>query len=236
MILRKLITNEKDILKLVANSVEQKSGSLVTYFNQHCFNKYYSDSDYKRVIDEQFEVYADGIGIRIALRLFRLKIFTKFNASDLNEKLFQLFISKNLRIYLVGGNFSPSLTAFYNDKMNICGYSNGFYESSIEINLIQNIKNCDPDVIIVGMGVPRQELFSAKLSVQLEEKIIICVGNFLEFYFGTIKRIPKGFRNLGIEWIFRMAIEPRRLWKRYIIGIPIFFFLIIKEYFSIKNR
>lgn len=229
MILNKLISDEKQIIKLVVNSIEQENGSLVTYFNQYCFNKYYSDSDYRRIIDEYFQVYADGIGIRIALKLFGFKVFSKFNASDLNEKLLQLFISRSLRIYLVGGNFLPNLISFYSNKVNICGYANGFFDSDEEIILIQNIKNCAPDVIIVGMGVPRQELFSVKLSEKLNGKTIICVGNFLEFYFGTIKRIPKGLRNLGVEWVFRLIVEPRRLWKRYVIGIPIFFFLIIKE-------
>jgi N-acetylglucosaminyldiphosphoundecaprenol N-acetyl-beta-D-mannosaminyltransferase len=232
MILSKLISDEKDIIELVINSVEQEKGSLVTYFNQNCFNKYHSDSDYRKIIDKVFQVYADGIGIRIALKLFKFKTPAKFNASDLNEKLFQLFISRKLRIYIVGGNFLPNLVISLNGKLNICGYANGFFESKKEIELIRNIKNCNPDIVIVGMGVPRQELFSSNLSTQLEGKTIICVGNFLEFYFGTIKRIPKVFRNLGVEWIYRLAVEPRRLWKRYIIGIPIFFYLLIKEYFA----
>ncbi len=93
----------------------------------------------------------------------------------------------------------------------------------------------DPEVIFVAMGVPMQELFAVELSHELSGKIIICVGNFFEFYFGNIKRIPKYLKNVGIEWLFRLISEPRRLWKRYLIGIPIYLFSIMKELFD-RNK
>ena len=60
-------------------------------------------------------------------------------------------------------------------------------------------------------------------------------GNFFEFYLGTIKRIPKIYRNIGIEWIYRFFQEPKRLWKRYFIGIPLFIFGVIKLKLSINK-
>jgi N-acetylglucosaminyldiphosphoundecaprenol N-acetyl-beta-D-mannosaminyltransferase len=77
------------------------------------------------------------------------------------------------------------------------------------------------------MGVPLQEKIAFELSKRINGLQIICVGNFLEFYFGTIKRAPKFLHNSGFEWIFRLLTEPRRLWKRYLIGIPVFIARII---------
>ena len=82
------------------------------------------------------------------------------------------------------------------------------------------------------MGVPRQELFADKLSEMLPNKVIICVGIFFEYYFGTTRRAPEIFQKIGMEWMFRLLYEPRRLWSRYVIGIPKFIFGILKVKFS----
>ena len=140
-----------------------------------------------------------------------------------NEKYFQYSIDRGYSIYIVGGELSENIIASAR-KLNLIGYKDGFFADNEEDEVINDIYNKNPDVIIIGMGVPKQEFFSVKLSERLEGKTIICVGNFLEFYFGTMKRIPKGLRNFGVEWIFRLIVEPRRLWKRYLIGYSCFFF------------
>ena len=237
MIFDKLITDEKQVIQLASESIEKDKGCLVTYFNQQCFNIYSSDNDYKNLIDKNFTTYIDGTGLRIALRLCGYKISSTFNASDLNEKLFKFFFDKNCSVYLVGGKIPMNIITNENsNKLKPTGYLQGFFKPEEEEVIIQKIIDNEPDVIIVGMGVPRQELFSIKLANKMKEARIICVGNFLEFYFGTVKRVPKMFRNKGVEWIFRLILEPKRLWKRYLFGIPKFFFLLLKECLSINKQ
>ena len=84
------------------------------------------------------------------------------------------------------------------------------------------------------MGVPQQELFAEKLLRIPDSKVVICVGNFLEFYFGTKKRAPVFIQKIGMEWLFRLITEPGRLWNRYLIGIPLFIFRILKLKFEGK--
>ena len=228
----KVITAEEIILKLVKSRNNSLSNCLVTYFNQHCYNIYSSDKNYQSLIDNYFNTYMDGVGMLLALKIFGYHVEKCFNATDLNEKLLRYFIDSGYKIYIVGGKLSKNMILSSGRKINLVGYKDGFFQDKEEKEVIDDIYNSDPDVVIVGMGVPRQELFSARLSKKLNGKIIICVGNFLEFYFGTIKRIPKKLRNLGVEWMFRLTVEPKRLWKRYVIGIPIFFFFLMKEYFA----
>jgi len=94
--------------------------------------------------------------------------------------------------------------------------------------LIRKINESCADVILIGMGVPKQELLAYELSEKVKVDLIICVGNFFEFYFDTKKRAPELLRNSGFEWVFRILIEPKRLWKRYLIGIPLFLYRIYK--------
>ncbi|MBK6915089.1 MAG: WecB/TagA/CpsF family glycosyltransferase [Ignavibacteriales bacterium] len=102
-----------------------------------------------------------------------------------------------------------------------------FLDTEFE-NVIEKIRTAKPDVIIIGMGVPKQEIVAEKLSRSINASLFLCVGNFFEFYFGTAKRIPVRFRNKGIEWIYRLFHEPKRLWKRYLIGIPLFILRVIR--------
>ncbi len=223
-----LITKENKVLELIKCFNGQRKNLLLTYINQHCFNVYNKHPIFKNVIDNEFYIYMDGIGVFLALKFLGLKNVQKFNASDLNERILNNYKASNDKIFIVGSKFSEMDINFIKNKgVNVCGYQNGFFTSKEEQRIINNIMTQDPKVIIIGMGVPKQELFASKLNEYLDNKIIICVGNFLEFYVGKIKRIPKHFRNLGLEWLYRTIQEPSRLWKRYLGGIPRFVISII---------
>ena len=140
-------------------------------------------------------------------------------------------------MFIVGGNFTnDKIQIFKNKGLNFCGYQSGFFNLGAESGTIDEIKKAEPDVIIIGMGIPNQEIFASRLSEHLSNKKIICVGNFLEFYLGTVKRIPRFFRNFGIEWIFRLITEPKRLWRRYVFGIPQFIISIIMLKFKSQKK
>ncbi len=223
-----IITNSDRVLELLKVFNEPKQNLLLTYFNQHCYNLYTNTPEYKYIIDEKFNTYLDGIGVFLALKFLNFQDVQKFNASDLNEKILEYLIETKRKIYLIGGNFiEEDVKNFEKRGLNVCGYQHGYFTIEKEEEILINVQKTNPDVIIVGMGVPRQEIFSAKLNDYLENKKIICVGNFLEFYIGKVKRIPKPLRNIGVEWLFRLITEPRRLWNRYILGIPKFIFLIL---------
>ena len=224
MIFDKIIKNENGVKLIVKESLNKNTNLLLTYFNQNCYNHYISHSNYKELIDKRFTIYLDGIGIYFALKHLGYESVKTFNASDLNNYLFDLFAEKNKRVFLIGGDFSEEkiLKKSETDNIKIVGYSSGYFENRDYENLVRSIKGSEPHVVIIGMGVPKQELLGAELSKSITVDEIICVGNFLEFYFGNKPRIPKLLRNFGIEWFFRLISEPKRLWKRYLIGIPKF--------------
>jgi exopolysaccharide biosynthesis WecB/TagA/CpsF family protein len=238
MIFNNLIKHESDVLCLINSSFGQKSSILLTYFDQRCFNIYCSNSAYKKLIDEKFTSYLDGTGTYFASKLFGIKDIDKFNGSDLNNCLFELFTITKTKLFLIGGNFSESeIKEIRNrNQLNICGYENGYIGDDEMSVLLKNIELAKADVIIVGMGVPKQELLAYNLSKEVSVDLILCVGNFLEFYFNSKKRAPVFLRNSGFEWVFRLFTEPKRLWKRYLIGIPVFFYRIFKMKISYSKK
>jgi len=234
MIFNKLFKQEKDIIQLSIDSLKNRKHFLLTYLNQHCFNIYNTHPEYRNLLDNNFTVSLDGFGVYLAVKFLGFKTAQKFNATDLYQKIFQQFSVNQTRLFIIGGNLTDRfiIEKTRMKKLNVCGYQNGYFKHGELDVIIEIIDNSSPEVIIIGMGVPKQEVLAAKISESIENKIILCVGGFLEFYFETKKRAPAVMRNFGFEWLHRLITEPARLWKRYLIGIPVFFFNVIKEYFG----
>lgn len=229
-IIDSIITKEKSISSLVQNSIKSNDTLLLTYFNQYCFNVYCGTKEYAEVLSSHFKYYVDGVGIRRAYNYLKRVNVEKFNASDINDSIFKLLEETKLPVTVIGGRFSKELMDSKN--LNVDLYLNGFEDVENYERTISMISDSGSRIIIIGMGVPKQELFAYNLSIKIDGLVIICVGNYLEFYFETIKRAPKVFHNSGFEWVYRIYTEPRRLWKRYLIGIPLFIFRIIKLKFK----
>jgi len=237
IILNKIVTSESELLKIMYEDLSNSHPNLFTYFNQHSFNIYYNSIEYRRLVDNHFIVYLDGFGIFYALKLLGIKTLNKFNASDINENILTYLAKNKLGVYFIGANFNDDLfnQIITNKGIISLGYKNGYDNIEDEHILINQIKEANPNIIVIGLGSPKQELLAYKISRVTPKTIIICVGNFLEFYFGTKKRAPLFLRNSGFEWLFRLFTEPKRLWKRYIFGIPLFFYRILRIYFQ-KNQ
>jgi len=228
-VLDKLILSPHEVIYIIKSSISNKERLLLTYLNQHCFNVYSTDKVYRKLLDEKFLVYADGVGINFVNKFIFNKKYSHFNASDLNDEIFTYLISNKIKFYLVGGDFSKSeIENKLNTVEKFAGYSSGFFDETGLEEILKKINKAEPEVIIFGLGVPKQEIIAEKISNSVNTTLFLCVGNFLEFYFGTVKRLPSKYRNKGIEWIYRLFQEPKRLWKRYFIGIPLFIFRVIK--------
>ena len=238
MIFNKLLKTPNDVFQVILDSIEDRRKLLLTYLNQHSYNIYYEHSNYRKVLDEEFMIYQADLGIYLALRILGINLLSRLNGTDLNYLLLKKISQKTIPIVLVGGKFEEEFVFTEAKKRGIkvnC-YINGYFSEEEEEHIIKNISQFDANVIMVGMGVPKQELFAHKVSQHLGNCIIICVGNFFEFYFGTKKRTPVFIRKLGLEWFFRLLNEPGRLWKRYIRGIPVFFYRILKLKYQTKGK
>ncbi len=230
IIFDKLLSGGEEVLEKIFNGESRNFSLLITYFNQHCFNIYSKNDNYKKLIDENFYVYPDGIGIYLSFKFLFKKKIQRTDATQLNHLIVDKLTENKEPVFIIGGKFDETFLAkSLNGKgINLSGYCRGFFSIQGRKDLIEKVRTDKSKFILIGMGVPEQEYLANEISKSLSNKIIICAGNFLEFYLGTKKRAPVIFRKLGIEWIFRILTEPRRLWKRYIIGIPVFFFSIIK--------
>lgn len=230
MILNRLLTEQKEVLQKVLHSIEKKESLKLTYLNQNCFNIYCKNKDYKKLLDTKFEVYQADLGIFLALKFLFKKNLTRINATEMNKLIMDGLIQNKIPLLIAGGNFKDEFVhkEAQSRGINLVGYQNGYFDDSAIGDVINYLNNSNASVFILGMGVPKQEFIADRLSQVSGEKLVICVGNFLEFYFGTKKRAPFFLQKIGLEWLFRLFTEPARLWKRYLLGIPLFLYQIIK--------
>lgn len=124
-------------------------------------------------------------------------------------------------------------------KLNVSGsYSPPFRELSSEEDeeVVDMINEASTDVLWVGLGCPKQQLWMYEHKDRLKVPVMVGVGAAFDFLSETKKQAPKWMRNSGLEWLFRLVTEPRRLWKRYLIGNTIFIWLSLKELIKTKLR
>lgn len=236
MIFKKLLSSPEAVTEKVFDSVKLNKPLLLTYFNQHCFNIYHKDQEYRKKIDTKFLAYQADTGMYLAMKyLFGQKV-KRIDATVMNSNILNELIRKKIPLVFIGGDFgSESLkTEAELRNINLLAYQNGYFKADETTTIIKSLAPKNALVYFIGMGVPKQELFAEQLCNSLQNKIIICVGNFLEFYFGTTKRAPVFIQKIGLEWMFRLLTEPKRLWRRYLIGIPEFIFRVIKMKFGSK--
>ena len=179
----------------------------------------------RKSYDQADMILADGHPIVWASRLLRQPLPERVPGSELVPKLFDSFNrSGKLRIFLLGAAVGVAARAAQNMKQNwpnvetVGVYSPplGFeYEPEESNYILGRIALCRPDVVVVGLGAPKQEIWVCEHRDQIRAKAALCVGATIDFLAGEKKRAPRWMQKVGIEWLHRMCSEPKRLVKRY---------------------
>ena len=219
-----------EALQLIDDLVRSKKSSHAAFINAHCLNIAYKDCAYKRILGECAVVFADGIGARIGAKMVGFHVEENVNGTD----MFPLLANKPYRIYLFGGAPGVAETALenarkLNDKAEFVGCADGFFKSKSEEEIFAELIELKVDILLVALGVPKQEEWINKNLHRLCGCTAIGVGGLLDFVSERIPRAPLWMRKINIEWCFRLYCEPLRLFKRYIIGNPLFIIRVIQS-------
>ena len=203
--------------------VKSKKRHPAAFINAHCLNIAYKDTAYREVLQKCVAVFADGIGAKIGAKMLGTHVEENVNGTD----MFPLLAQKPYRIYLFGGSPEVAQKALenaraINGKAEFVGCSDGFFKMKSEPELFAELHTLKPDIVLVAMGVPKQEMWINDHLKDLPPCVAIGVGGLLDFVSGRIPRAPMWMRKCNIEWCFRLYQEPIRLFKRYIIGNPLF--------------
>jgi exopolysaccharide biosynthesis WecB/TagA/CpsF family protein len=205
----------------------------ISFLNAHCFNISRKNDKYLEAINSSDLLLNDGVGIKIACILNGLRQKENLNGTDLIPEFIKIASEKGKKIFLLGGEegiakrVQTILNGKYSDVL-ITGVHSGFFSEEDEIKLIELIDKSEAEILILGMGVPKQELWAFNKKVGFKRvKVIISGGAILDFLANKVQRAPVFLRIIGMEWVYRLLQEPKRLANRYIIGNAIFLFTIL---------
>ena len=194
------------------------------FVNAHCLNVAYGDVDYANILRRCDCVWPDGTGVRMAGRFLGFPVPENVNGTD-------LFPLLSGRVFLYGAAPGVAEAAAENvrrryPQMTVVGTADGFGD---EQAVIAAVNRARPDILLVAKGVPRQEKWIAEHLDALSCGCAIAVGGLLDFVSGRIPRAPQSMRRLGIEWLYRLKCEPVRMFRRYVIGNPLFLWRLRRE-------
>ncbi|WP_298775764.1 exopolysaccharide biosynthesis polyprenyl glycosylphosphotransferase [uncultured Shewanella sp.] len=233
----KNMTMVKLISTIISKTRSAQKMEQFIFMNADCFNISVHNNQYKNVLKSCQYILGDGIGIRIASIWKGIALKDNLNGSDMFPLLCKQLAQEELPLYLLGGKpgiaekVAKNMQKQY-PKLIIAGTQHGYYhldKSTNNHNIINAINQSKAKILLVAMGVPTQELWLNKYQSQLKVGVGIGVGGLFDFYSDNIKRAPLWLRQMGMEWVYRLIQEPKRMWKRYIIGNPFFLIRIWKD-------
>ena len=195
--------------------------------NADCVNIAASDETYRNRLAAMDWVFVDGIGMRIAGRLLNQPVRGNVNGTDLLPRLCAALATHGRSLYLLGGR--PGVAEAAADwartrypGLRIAGTRHGYFGADDTDSVVAEIHATRPDVLLVAMGVPIQEAWMERHASATGATVTLGVGGLFDFYSGRIPRAPVWMREIGLEWVYRLMQEPGRMWRRYVIGNPLF--------------
>lgn len=213
----------------VRSILQQRSKSIVAYINVHGVNLAYQDPRLREFFDNATIVYCDGEGVRIGGRILGTRIPERITLTDWVWNFFSLCEQHGASVYFLGSTPEVVTAAAQRVRdrfpnLKLLGWHHGYFEKQgpESERIIEEINRLSPDILLVGFGMPIQEHFVIRYFDHLGVTIILTVGSCFDYISGKRRRAPRWMRLHGLEWLFRLLQEPTRLFKRYIIGNPLF--------------
>jgi len=231
------ITSYKKVVKQIFDWIDvDNAGKYICVSNVHMCMEAFDDPDFCKIVNAADLVVPDGRPLVWAQRLLGQKNASQVRGSDLLLTVCKEAEKAGIPIGLYGGtekalaDFIAFLkTRYINLKIPFAS-SPPFREltQTEEENYIQEINTSGAHILFVGIGCPKQEKWMAKHKSRLN-CVMIGVGAAFDFFSGQKKHAPKWMQNTGMEWIFRLVSDPKRLWKRYFKHNPRFIYYLIKQ-------
>jgi N-acetylglucosaminyldiphosphoundecaprenol N-acetyl-beta-D-mannosaminyltransferase len=200
---------------------------LIANVNAHAINLALKDSDFLRILNAAHVCFCDGFGVKVLARIYgRGKIRDRTTMPGFVEEVAARLHREGKRIFLLGDE--PGVAEAYGRKLEadwpgvVAGSHHGFIlrNPEAETQALQLIRESAPSVVAVGMGMPLQEKWISRHMHALPPARYMPVGAHFAWSTQSRKRGPAWATDHGLEWFFRVLYEPRRMWKRYLVGLP----------------
>lgn len=228
--------NMEEIVQIISDKAIKHEKLFIASYNVHGFNLSMQLNEFLEYQKNADIARCDGMGIIKGLSLmgYKLPLEYKISGTELIPKLVEQCHQNNLSIFLLGTKPEILELAIFKQKekyhqLKIAGY-HGYFDKADTLQnkkVIQKINCFSPDILVVGMGMPIQEIWIQKNRKKIKANIIIPCGAVIDRLAGLVSDCPKFMSDAGLEWLYRLIREPKRLAARYLLGNLLFLFHIL---------
>jgi len=223
----------------IGDRAQSREQTHIAFLNAHCANIARRDWRYRDTLKTVDTLLPDGSGVSLAAKIDGKELGDNLNGTDLFGPLCRCLAFRNIPVFFLGGQPGIAEAAAKNaltecPGLNVAGTQHGFFSPREEDAVIAKINASGARVVFVAFGVPTQDVWLARVRHRLTAPVVLGVGGLLDFVSGRIPRAPQWMRKTGIEWIYRLKCEPRRMWQRYLVGNVTFTFAALK--FALERR
>jgi N-acetylglucosaminyldiphosphoundecaprenol N-acetyl-beta-D-mannosaminyltransferase len=232
-----------DILDLPMDEALARIGALlegpadrarsIFFINASTLNLAAEDPEFMGVLNGAEYVFGDGTGVRWAARyLHGRRLRDNVNGTDFVPRFFANTSGRGYRYFLLGATPEASVRAAQRAQelfpgWQLAGFRHGYFDQQDETELVDAINATNPQLLLVGMGNPRQELFIARNLHRLSAPLCLGVGGLFTYWSGDLQRAPAWVRRLGCEWVHLLVSQPHKF-RRYVFGNPVFLYRMVR--------
>jgi exopolysaccharide biosynthesis WecB/TagA/CpsF family protein len=227
----------------IVSAAERKSPCSVSALAVHGVMTGFMDPVHARRLNGMDLVVPDGQPVRWALWwLYKKRLPDRVYGPNLTLRVARAFAERGLSIYLYGSkqevlsNFAQNLTRCF-PGLTIAGMEPSKFRRLTEherTELADRIKSSGANAVFLGLGCPRQEIWAYEYR-NLLNMPILAVGAAFDFHAGTLPQAPKAMQDFGLEWLYRLIQEPKRLWRRYVILNPLYLWNVFLQYLGLRK-
>jgi N-acetylglucosaminyldiphosphoundecaprenol N-acetyl-beta-D-mannosaminyltransferase len=227
-----------EALERISALVRERRPSLVVTPNVDHLVNLQGDPEFREIYRNAALVLTDGVPLLWAASFLGTPIREKLSGSDIFDDICRLAAERAFRVFFMGGREGAAVAASElmrraHPGLQVVGvYSPpfGFERDAAESARIDSmLTDAQPDILLLGLGAPKQEKWAARNSPRLGIPVTVGIGITFEYTAGMVRRAPVWMQRVGLEWLFRLLMEPGRLWKRYLLSDPRFFWLVLKQ-------
>ncbi len=217
------VVDTEGLCDQIVEFATQEKTRTVMYVNADCMLLADKDKKYRQVLNAADLVYADGVGVVYAAKLWGYSLPGRSTGADFMPDFCRTFAGKGLRLYFLGAPDGVAERAAERllqqiPDLNIVGTHHGYFSPAQSDEIISRINSAKTDIVVVGFGAPYQEVWIHDNAHLFDAAVLWGVGGLFDFLSGKTNRGPQWLLDHGFEWLCRLLVEPRRLWRRYLLG------------------
>jgi N-acetylglucosaminyldiphosphoundecaprenol N-acetyl-beta-D-mannosaminyltransferase len=229
------------LISEIQECIKQERKVYLAYVNVHAINIAYALSWFRDFLNQSHITFCDGFGIKLGAILTRQYLPYRFTPPDFMESICELAYRRGWRLFFLGAKpgVSQAVADDFQSRLpglqikTHHGYFDKRHKSRENQQIVNEINQFQPQILVLGFGMPLQEKWIMENIESLNIKVAFPAGALFDYLSGQLPRAPHWMTDNGFEWLGRLVIEPGRLWRRYLIGNPLFFWRIfIHHYFG----